>query len=368
MFDIKTPFEEYIYRTREFLKKESILLKINPEKKDEILNNIAPFEFRINPESEKNDKKIGILLIHGFLDTPFAMRDIGEFLRSKCFLVRSILLPGHGTKPDDLLDVKLEEWLADVEYGIKSLEEEVDEVYVLGLSAGGALAFYYAENPGNLKINGIVAILPSIKISPLAQFAKVVGVFKKWKRIEKDRDYAKYESVPINGIHQVYRLTEKINGASNKINVPTMMVLSEDDSTVLSEASIDFFTKRLTGRKKLIIYKNNPAKNSNPFIEEKNSSYPELNILNFSHIAVHISPDNKHYGINGDYKYCLHYSDDEVKFTECGSADNKQIKYGETNVIDKKLISESELFRRLTFNPDFENMCEEIFSFLTQDD
>lgn len=366
MIGYKISFEEYILQTKELLKKESILLNVNPDKKEEILENIVPFEFKADA-SKINNRKKGILLIHGFLDTPFAMRDIGEFFRSKCFLVRSILLPGHGTTPEHLLNVKLEEWAEVVKYGIKSMEKDVDDVYVLGLSAGGALAFYYGLNPEDLRISGIAAISPSIRISTLAQFARVVGVFKKWKRLERDQDYAKYESYPVNGVYQIYRLTEALKETENKVNVPAMIILSEDDTTVLPEASVEFFSEKLSGRKKLIVYRNNPGKNSNLLVEEKESSYPELNILNFSHVSVHISPDNPHYGRSGDYKNCLHYSDDAKKLNECKLTENKKVKYGETNLIDKKLISEDEIFRRLTFNPDFENMCEEIFTFITQD-
>lgn len=367
MIDYNKPFDEYILVTKDFLRKESIFPRIDPAKSEEILEAISPFEFKTETFSKTNNRKRGILLVHGFMDTPFAMRDIGKFFSSKNFLIRSILLPGHGTTPEHLLNIKLEEWLSIVEYGINNLKKEVDEVYIIGLSAGGALAFYYGLNPGNLKINGIAAISPSIKISTLAQFARVVGVFKKWKRIERDQDYTKYESYPVNGVYQIYRLTEMLKETNNKINVPSIIVLSEDDTTVLSEASLNFFSEKLTGRKKLIVYKNKPSKNSDPLIEEKESLYPDLNILNFSHVSVHISPDNPHYGRNGDYINCLHYSNDAEKFSECKSAEGKKVKYGETNLVDKKLIQENEIFRRLTFNPDFENMCEEIFTFLIQD-
>jgi len=366
MIDYNKPFDEYILLTKDFLRKESVFPKIDPAKSEEILESISPFEFKTDTFSRINNRKRGILLVHGFMDTPFAMRDIGEYFSSKNFLVRSILLPGHGTTPGHLLNIKLEEWFAAIEYGIKNLEKDVDDVYILGLSAGGALAFYYGLNPGNLKISGIAAISPSIKISALAQFARVVGVFKKWKRIEKDQDYAKYESYPVNGVYQIYRLTEMLKETKNNLSIPAIIVLSEDDTTVLPEATLDFFSEKLTGRKKLIVYKNNPSKNSDPLIEEKESSYPELNILNFSHVSIHISPDNPHYGRNGDYKNCLHYSDDTKKFNECKSAENKIVKYGETNLIDEKLIPGNEIFRRLTFNPDFKNMCEGIFTFLNR--
>ncbi|MEJ2507412.1 MAG: alpha/beta hydrolase [Ignavibacteriaceae bacterium] len=317
MIDYNKIFDEYVSITKDFLRKESIFPQIDPAKSEAILEAISPFEFKTDAFSKSNNRKKGILLVHGFMDTPFAMRDIGKFFSFKNILVRSILLPGHGTTPEHLLNIRLEEWLAKVKYGIENLEKDVDDVYLLGLSAGGALAFYYGLNPGILKISGIAAISPSIKISTLAQFA--------------------------------------------------IIVLSEDDTTVLSEASVDFFSKRIAGRKKLIVYKNNPHKNSDPLVEEKESSYPELNILNFSHVSVHISPDNPHYGRNGDYKNCLHYSSDTKRFDKCKSADDKKVKYGETNLIDKNLIPENEIFRRLTFNPDFDNMCEEIFTFLMQD-
>ncbi|MCG6914300.1 alpha/beta hydrolase [bacterium BMS3Abin03] len=367
MIDYNKIFDEYVSITKDFLRKESIFPQIDPAKSEAILEAISPFEFKTDAFSKSNNRKKGILLVHGFMDTPFAMRDIGKFFSFKNILVRSILLPGHGTTPEHLLNIRLEEWLAKVKYGIENLEKDVDDVYLLGLSAGGALAFYYGLNPGILKISGIAAISPSIKISTLAQFARVVGVFKKWKRIERDRDYAKYESYPVNGVYQIYRLTEMLGETDKSISIPAIIVLSEDDTTVLSEASIDFFSERIAGRKKLIVYKNNPRKNSDPLVEEKESSYPELNILNFSHVSVHISPDNPHYGRNGDYKNCLHYSSDTKRFDKCKSADDKKVKYGETNLIDKNLIPENEIFRRLTFNPDFDNMCEEIFTFLMQD-
>ena len=76
-------------------------------------------------------------------DSPFMMRDIGEYFKEKSFLVRSILLPGHGTVPGDLTNISYEKWIEAVQYGINSFEKETENLYIAGFSTGGALALHF---------------------------------------------------------------------------------------------------------------------------------------------------------------------------------------------------------------------------------
>ena len=90
-----------------------------------IIDANTPFELK--PEKPvSTTTRYGALLIHGLLDCPFIMRDIGNTLQSQGLLVRSILLPGHGTVPSGLLQVKYQDWLQATHYGITSLSKEVD--------------------------------------------------------------------------------------------------------------------------------------------------------------------------------------------------------------------------------------------------
>lgn len=67
----------------------------------------SPFQFL--PKNPKPDK--GIVLIHGLLDSPFKMQDLGRFFQTQGFLVHGILLEGHGTNPENLENVTYQEWI-----------------------------------------------------------------------------------------------------------------------------------------------------------------------------------------------------------------------------------------------------------------
>ncbi|KPB98724.1 Lipoprotein [Pseudomonas syringae pv. maculicola] len=54
--------------------------------------------------------KGGVLLVHGLGDSPWSFHDVAQKLADQGYLVRTVLLPGHGTKPEDMLDVRLEQW------------------------------------------------------------------------------------------------------------------------------------------------------------------------------------------------------------------------------------------------------------------
>ena len=70
--------------------------------------------------SGKN-KSVGVLLVHGYTGSPASMRPWAEYLNQRGFTVRVPLLPGHGTKPEDLNEVKWEQWPAKVEAELAEL-------------------------------------------------------------------------------------------------------------------------------------------------------------------------------------------------------------------------------------------------------
>ncbi|MBW1616428.1 MAG: alpha/beta hydrolase [Deltaproteobacteria bacterium] len=364
-YKMDKPFSEYIKETRQIIA-ESIKFKNIKEKTgyEKIIEANSPFEFY--PNKKKNKKiKSGILLIHGLTDSPFIMRDIGKYFQDKSFLVRAILLPGHGTIPGDLTDIKYKQWIEAVKYGINSFENEIENLYIAGFSTGGALALYFALNPEqiNKKIKGIILLSPAVKIvnETLIKHIKLYEKLGwKWLSVAKDKDIARYESFCLNAAYQVYLLTAELKG-EKKIEAPVIMALSQDDPIVEPNAAKNFFEKRINVRKKIILYKNNPSVNKKRYIEERESRYSNQNILNFSHISLPISPDNYHYGKNGDYKHCLRYLKNKQKSVKCLDAKNKDIAYGSLNL-------KEDVFRRLTYNPDFKNMCDTLYNFIMSSD
>jgi len=109
IYDLNLSFADYILQCKDLIRKTRRDLANSPDP-EKIIEDNSPFE--LIPKSAGNKKiRYGALLIHGLLDSPFVMRDIGAELQEQGLLVRSILLPGHGTVPGALLNVTYEDWL-----------------------------------------------------------------------------------------------------------------------------------------------------------------------------------------------------------------------------------------------------------------
>lgn len=98
----------------------------------------------------------GALVLHGFTGNPGSMRNIAEALAAAGFTVDLPLLPGHGTKVDDMIPTGWSDWVAHAEERYRALAERCERVVVVGLSMGGALtAWLGGEHP---EIAGLVCI------------------------------------------------------------------------------------------------------------------------------------------------------------------------------------------------------------------
>ena len=54
----------------------------------------------------------GALLLHGLSDSPYSLRRLAEILYQRGFYVLALRLPGHGTIPAALTEVRWEDWRA----------------------------------------------------------------------------------------------------------------------------------------------------------------------------------------------------------------------------------------------------------------
>jgi len=72
------------------------------------------------------------------------MHDLAEHLASTCFIARTVLLPGHGTRVGDLLVVDHHDWLQSVRYLARQAAVENDNVILGGFSLGATLSLIIA--------------------------------------------------------------------------------------------------------------------------------------------------------------------------------------------------------------------------------
>lgn len=359
--DSSLPFAEYIRQCQRIITERRENLGSQNGEAEIIIQANSPFEYY--PSSAGSIKR-GVLLIHGLLDCPHTCRELGEHLQSAGILSRAILLPGHGTRPSDLLQVTYQEWQDAVRYGVESLKKEVDEVYLLGYSTGAALSI--CEAVKDASIAGIILLAPAIKIrAPVDlgaswhHFTNSFGKHRDWVYSLPEDDYVKYKSIAFNGVKQVTELSRLVRqiGATQPINTRMLMILSRDDETVSSQHVIDFFTAQHNPRNKMLIYTANGERYTDNRIETRNSAFPELNIANLSHPALPFSKTNQHYGQHGDYQNASHLHQPYI--------------YGAYNRIEMHvfdLMANCRLIklprRVLTYNPDFPHMAEYITQFI----
>src|SRR5918993_229164 len=88
-----------------------------------------------------------VLLMHGLTDSPYSMRGIAEVFQSRGYYVIALRLPGHGTVPSGLRDVRWEDWYSAVAVAAKHAAARAGSgkpFYIGGHSTGAALATLYA--------------------------------------------------------------------------------------------------------------------------------------------------------------------------------------------------------------------------------
>ena len=101
---------------------------------------IKPTDFLL-----KGDRR-GVLLIHGLTGTPLEMRLLAKGLNSAGFTVYGMQLAGHCGDVEDLLATGWRDWYASVEQAADRLLQQVDTLFVGGLSMGALLALKLAAD------------------------------------------------------------------------------------------------------------------------------------------------------------------------------------------------------------------------------
>ena len=352
------PFAEYVLRTRDMLAKAHAD-KPHAERIIRINGN-APFQFWPSgdyPHGREKPFRRGVLLTHGLTDSPYFMRYLATFFQENGFRVMAILLPGHGTQPGDLLEVKWMEWAKAVAYGTDQLAAEVDEVYLAGYSAGGALSIN--QGLDDQRVRGLFLFSPALKVSSRAarahwhKFYSWLYPAAKWVSLKPDRDLYKYESFPKNVATEVHALSNMINTRLQKqvLSIPIFAAASQVDTTAIAAATIKFMSNSSHSTSRLVLY---TKKKSIPdFPAEKleliNIVIPAQKILSASHTAIVLPPEDPHYGIGGGYSNCVHYyPNDMEKYNTCMSKPTEVLQ-GEITEENLKVGT----MRRLMYNPNF---------------
>lgn len=336
---------------------------LDTSQRDRIIDGNSPF--LLQPPQDSATRRT-VLMVHGLSDAPFLLRDIAGWFQSQGFRVLSMQLPGHGTRPGDLLDIRWQDWLAAQQQLVELLAEDSDELYLLGFSLGAVLNLYQALLEP--RFTALLLFAPALGITPLVRAACPLSAASRWWQraawfdVQPDTDCFKYESLTNRSICEVYRLisAQQRLAALTELNTPLFVVASETDATIRSGVILDWFAAQRSPHKRMLYY--STGRPEVPVgVEVINASLPEQNIKSYAHTALLQSPDNPHYGREGAQYFCTHYyhiAPDKYQRCKAGKEDCLGEMFTET--------PDCQVIRRLTWNPGFDAMLAKLRGFLDQ--
>jgi esterase/lipase len=199
-----------------------------------------------------------VVMIHGLTDSPWFMRSLGEVLYQQGYNVIALLLPGHGTKPEDLFTVTKEQWQQEVDRGLAIAAGLGEHISLAGFSTGGTLALDALRRHPELKAEKLFLFSPALAINESNQTEVSLGCKAPWLATHLlgqytgsadavENDPHRYNKMALNGVCQLYYLTNDIqNGQAKQVldslrsGTGVFAVESEADKTVSPAAVTKF--------------------------------------------------------------------------------------------------------------------------------
>ncbi|MDT3399040.1 alpha/beta fold hydrolase [Streptomyces sp. B1866] len=180
----------------------------------------------------------GVLVCHGFTGSPQSVRPWAEYLAGRGLTVSLPLLPGHGTRWEDMALTGWQDWYAEVDRELRRLGRDCARVFVCGLSMGGALALRLAARHG-AAVSGLALVNPAIKVHGAA--ARTLPVTRHLIRSTKGitSDIARpgvpetgYDRVPLHAAHSLRRFLRLVDAELPKVTQPLLLLRSARDHVV----------------------------------------------------------------------------------------------------------------------------------------
>jgi carboxylesterase len=195
----------------------------------------------------------GVLLLHGFTGTTSTMMDLARRCVDEGYSVAVPRLPGHGTSVEDMMGTRWEDWSSAALAAYDELRRSCESVAVVGLSMGGTLASYVAENRSD--VVALVLINPLVK-HPGAELSEGVQALLDAEVFTFDSigsDIKKegvvetsYAATPLACVKSLFDALEGVNDNLGRITAPSLLLTSTEDHVVTTDNG-DELVKRSSG-------------------------------------------------------------------------------------------------------------------------
>ena len=205
----------------------------------------------------------GVLLLHGFGDTPQTLTLLARRLAKSGYGVFVPLLPGHGRTMQAFRRSRADEWIEAARESLYLMRARYATVSVIGLSMGGALAVIIAS--GASEIASVVLIAPYLGMPlPLRIAARTHWVWGALAGeinarnprsihdpIEREKNLA-YGAVTGRALYELSKVVRKARKALPTVTAPTLVILSREDPRVAT-AVADIAMKEIGAHDKKLV-------------------------------------------------------------------------------------------------------------------
>lgn len=195
-----------------------------------------------------SDVEFAVLLIHGFTGSTTAMRPWANALADHGVATKVPVLPGHETRWQDMIGRPYQQWIQCTEDAYDELAAKHRQVFVAGLSMGGALALHLASRRN---VSGVSLVNPGLVIdSPVAPYAGYLRrVVRSVAPISNDialpdADENAYDRTPVAAVHELHKLFAQTRARLPLVSAPVQLFRSAVDN-VVSDASVHELLKGL---------------------------------------------------------------------------------------------------------------------------
>ncbi len=208
--------------------------------------------FRIHGDSGK-----GVMLIHGLTGAPQEMKSVGRVLHKRGFSLCGPMLAGHGGTEADVLKTDWRNWVDSAAIAYEAFAREVDEVYVAGICAGGAIGLELCAEYPEIKGAAVYSMLfeydgwnmPKITLgAPVIQAVANLPLLRSLSFVqpapygfkdERLRSLAEnaleslipgaLDRMPLGCMYQLYRLARHVEKVAPQVRAPVLVVHARED-------------------------------------------------------------------------------------------------------------------------------------------
>lgn len=200
-------------------------------------------------------RKLGVVLVHGFLAAPREVSELADHLKKQGLWVIAVRLKGHGTSPDDLALRSGDDWRDSVDSAYAALKIVCQRVVLVGFSFGGGLALDCAAR--NRDAAGVVAVCPPLRLQDFSsRYAPSLDIwnrlmdavhYQKGKRefveIKPEHPGTNYHRLPVAALAVMEQFMVELETRLADITTPALIIQSQGDPVVDPEGSRQLFNQ-----------------------------------------------------------------------------------------------------------------------------